>query len=91
MKEIAMFLLFIGLIFIIHGVYQQKFDGLKNNVRVEYRFIPRTFYEEQLTNDSQLSLNFKPMFDKDSWIDRNVTISNPSLELDKPAKSSPSW
>ena len=71
---------FIGLILIIHGIYQQKFDKLKENVRVEYRFIPRTYYEEQLNNESKLSMNFKGMFEKDSWIDRNVTLSNPSIE-----------
>lgn len=80
MKEIALFLFFIGLILIIHGIYQQKYDSLKQNVRVEYRFIPRTYYEEQLNNESKLSTNFKGMFEKDSWIDRNVTLSNPSLE-----------
>lgn len=80
MKEIATFLFFIGLILIIHGIYQQKYDKLKENVRVEYRFIPRTYYEEQLNNESKLSMNFKGMFEKDSWIDRNVTLSNPSLE-----------
>ena len=79
MKALAMFTLFIGLIFVIHGIYKQKYDSLEKNVRVEYRFIPRTYFEEQL-RDPQVSANFKTMFDKDLWMDRNITLSNPALE-----------
>lgn len=78
MKSIIFFLMFTGLLFIIHGIYQQKYDELKNNVRVEYRFIPRSFYEEQMSN-STVSSNFKNMFEKQAepWYDRNVSIDGP--------------
>lgn len=77
MKSIVFFLLFVGLIMIIHGIYDQKIKELNNNLRVEYRFIPRTYYEEQLANSS-VSTNFKTMFTKESpWYDRNISIGGP--------------
>lgn len=73
MKAIMFFFFVTGMILFIHGIYQQKFDALKDNVRVEYRFIPRTYYEEQLANASVAS-NFKNMFNKSSpWFERTVS------------------
>ena len=64
--------MFVGLILVIHGIYDQKYKELQTNMRVEYRFIPRTYYEEQLSN-STVSSTFKNMFNKESpWFDRNV-------------------
>lgn len=77
MKAVILFLLFIGFILIIHGIYEQKYNELKDNMRVEYRFIPRTYYEEQLSN-STVSSQFKNMFSKESpWYDRNISIGGP--------------
>lgn len=77
MKSVIFFLFFVGMILIIHGIYDQKYKELQNNLRVEYRFIPRTYYEEQLGN-STVSANFKNMFNKESpWYDRNVSIGGP--------------
>ncbi len=65
------------MILIIHGIYDQKYKELNDNMRVEYRFIPRTYYEEQLGN-STVSSNFKNMFNKESpWYDRNISIGGP--------------
>ena len=77
MKSVIFFLFFAGMILIIHGIYDQKYKGLNDNMRVEYRFIPRTYYEEQLGN-STVSSNFKNMFNKESpWYDRNISIGGP--------------
>jgi len=77
MKSVIIFLFFIGCILIIHGIYEQKYNELKNKLRVEYRFIPRTYYEEQLAN-STVSSQFKNMFQKESpWYDRNISIGGP--------------
>lgn len=72
MKSVIFFMMFVGMILIIHGIYDQKYAQLRNNMRVEYRFIPRTYYEEQLAN-STVTSNFKNMFNKESpWFD--ITI-----------------
>jgi hypothetical protein len=77
MKSVIFFLFFAGMILIIHGIYDQKYKELNDNMRVEYRFIPRTYYEEQLGN-STVSSNFKNMFNKESpWYDRNISVGGP--------------
>jgi hypothetical protein len=79
MKSIAMFLLFVGILLIVNGIYEQKYQSLKKNVKVEYRFIPRTFYEEQLAENSNVTSNFKNMFDTESpWFERTVTLPKPN-------------
>lgn len=74
MKAIIIFFFCFGIFLIIHGIYEQKYQSLKSNVRVEYRFIPRTYYEEQLAN-TPASSTMKNIFDKESpWFERNVTL-----------------
>jgi len=63
MQSITVFILFVGVFLIVHGVYEEKFRSLEDNVRVEYRFLPRTYYEEQLAN-TDVSGKFKNMFSK---------------------------
>lgn len=59
----------------MHGVYQQKIKAAQENVRIEYRFIPRTYYEEQLASSGTVTSNFKNMFNKESpWLERTVTL-----------------
>jgi len=71
MKSIIIFFFCFGIFLIIHGIYDQKFKALKKNTRVEYRFIPRSYYEEQL-NSNPVSSIFKNMFDKtDPWTDKD--------------------
>jgi hypothetical protein len=74
MKTIALVLLFLGVLLIIRGLYEDKYQSLKKNTKIEYRFIPRTYYEEQLNNDMNVSSNFKNMFNKELWVERNITI-----------------
>jgi hypothetical protein len=71
MKSIVVLLLFVGMALVIHGIYEEKFKQQEKNVRVEYRFVPRTFYDEQMAQ-TDLVGKFKGMFDKDSpWYDQN--------------------
>ena len=60
----------------MNGIYEQKFQSLKKNVKIEYRFIPRTYYEEQLAENADVTANYKNLFDKESpWFDRTITIA----------------
>jgi hypothetical protein len=57
---------------VVHGVYDERFRALKDNVRVEYRFVPRTYYEEQMSN-GDVGGTFKDMFEKGSpWQERGI-------------------
>lgn len=74
MRSVIIFMFCLGVLLVIHSIYEQKYQALKKNVRVEYRFIPRTYYEEQLAS-TPVSSMYKNMFDKESpWFDRNVTL-----------------
>lgn len=68
MKVIIILILFIGMFFIINGVYEQKLNAVKKDKNVEYKFIPRTYYEEQIAG-VDLNNKFSSMFDSASpWI-----------------------
>lgn len=72
MKNIILFLIFIGSFLIIMGIYEEKLRIAESSKKIEYKFIPRTYYEEQLSNDD-VSLNFADMFNKNSpWFDRTI-------------------
>lgn len=75
MRSLLVLLLFVGMFVIVHGVYDERFRALKDNVRVEYRFVPRTFYEEQLSNSHVTSIE-KNMFENTSpWQQQNLGSS----------------
>lgn len=78
MKSILVLLLFMGMFMIVHGFYEQQLKEIEKNPKVEYRFVPRSYYEEQLLDmdggeGSKASLHFKDMFQKDTpWMGRAV-------------------
>ena len=61
MKAIAIFLLFIGIIFIIQGYYNQK--TLCPPQKTVIKYIPRSMYEEQLSDTQNLQIFYKSMFE----------------------------
>jgi hypothetical protein len=71
MQGIVVLLLFVGVVMIMHGIYEEKLKAAEKKTKIEYRFVPRTYYEEQLAK-ADLQGTFKNMFDKESpWYDRN--------------------
>ena len=71
MKSIVLLLFFTGFMFVILG-YQKQLNVLPNP-KIEYRYIPRTFYDEQLSSGNVLK-QFSSLFeDENPWIkDRNI-------------------
>jgi len=55
---------FFGIILIIHGIYEEKFKKIKDNVKIQYRFVPRSYYDEQIFSN-QFSSKFSNIFDED--------------------------
>jgi len=77
-----MFCIFVGAFLILMGVYEEKIKIAESKKKIEYKFIPRTYYEEQMSNDD-VSLNFASMFNTVSpWFDRTV-----GQYIDKPTKN----
>ena len=64
-RAVIVILLFAGMAMIVHSVYEEKLARAKKNVKVEYRFLPRTLYEEQMAQTDTLG-DFKGMFDRSS-------------------------
>jgi|LakMenEpi03Aug12_release.lakeMendotaPanAssembly.Ray.scaffolds.fasta_scaffold4138982_1 hypothetical protein len=78
MRSIIFFLLVVGAFMVMHGIYEQKYKALEQNRRVEYKFLPRTYYEEQIA-EADVASKFKTMFDKESpWFERTVTLPKPN-------------
>ena len=66
MKSLALLLLFIGIILVVIG-YTKNTDKCPKP-KVEYRFVPRSFFEEQLSPDN-VTKQFQNMFgNNDPWL-----------------------
>ena len=64
MKLLIVLMFFFGILLIIHGIYEEKFKKLKDNVKIQYRFVPRSYYDEQIFSN-QFSSKFSNIFDED--------------------------
>jgi len=71
MKSIIILIFIIGVIMVLVGYTRQY--SICPNPRIEYRYIPRTFYDEQLSSENVLK-QFSSMFeDTNPWVkDRNI-------------------
>ena len=74
MRSIIVLLLFIAMFLIVDGIYKQKMKTVQRLVRTEYRFVPRTLYDEIL-NSNNVHAAMKNHFDTpDPWYSRNIGI-----------------
>jgi hypothetical protein len=72
MNSLVVLLLFVGMALVMHGVYEEKLQHARSATRVEYRFLPRTLYEEQMERVDLVG-KMGHMFDRASpWFDRAV-------------------
>lgn len=70
MQSLVVLLLFVGIVMVMHGMYEERLAVAERTAKVEYRFVPRTLYEEQMESTS-VSGKFKNMFQQESpWFDR---------------------
>ena len=42
MKTVIILILFLGVFFVINGVYEQKIENLQTKEKIVYKFVPRT-------------------------------------------------
>lgn len=71
MNTIALFLMLIGIFFIIIGYYK----NYKNcpPTKIEYRYIPRSFWDEYNQDDNTLN-EFYDLFEKNSPLEAGYTL-----------------
>lgn len=74
MKSIVLLLLQLGIIMIVMGYYRE-YSKCPNPI-IEYRFIPRTFYDEQLSTPN-LMKHFSSMFEDENIFLKDRNISKP--------------
>lgn len=63
MKSVVLLLLVVGAILIAMGYQKKMINNMETKTIVEYRFIPRSIYEEQF-GETNLEHSFKDMFEK---------------------------
>jgi hypothetical protein len=62
-----MLLVFLGLFLVVSGIYEEKLQHLQNSVKTEYKFVPRTQYQESIVSADLKSL-YRPTFiAEDPW------------------------
>tara|TARA_Y100001970_G_C13605614_1_gene542361 strand:+ start:346 stop:564 length:219 start_codon:yes stop_codon:yes gene_type:complete len=65
MKSIVLLLLVIGIVMISTGYQKSLYQNMENlKTVIEYRFIPRSIYEEQI-QPINIQQSFKDMFEKE--------------------------
>ena len=67
MKSFALLFLVISVVFITMGYMERKIEEKEDNKVIEYRFIPRSYIEEQ-TYSVDLKKNFANMFENDAYL-----------------------
>ena len=61
MKSLSLFILMLGIIMITVGYMDKKVDKAEKEKQIEYRFVPRSIYDEQI-QPVNLSDTFSTMF-----------------------------
>jgi len=64
MKSLVLLLLVISIVMMAIGYQKSLHEKMETRTVVEYRFIPRSLYEEQI-QPVNLQQSFKDMFDKE--------------------------
>lgn len=72
MRSLVLFLFVIGIILLTTGYQKKMLKTHEIQTRIEYRFIPRSIYDEQL-GEPQVSNSFTDMFERQD-VFRNRTI-----------------
>lgn len=77
MKAIAIFLLFLGMILIIKGYYNNKYKELQKP-EVIIKYVSRDEYEAQLSDELRLAEYYKGMFEgtQPNIYDGKININN---------------
>lgn len=71
MKSLVMVLLVIGLIMMALGYQKKILTNMETKTVVEYRFIPRSIYEDQF-GPVKLEASFQDMFEKQDVFFRKI-------------------
>lgn len=51
MKLIIFLFLLLGMFLLIQGIYEEKLTNIKKQVKVEYRYVPRSYQSNMILDD----------------------------------------
>ena len=71
MKSLLFLMLFMGIIFVIDGVYQDEIHKLQNKKKIEYRIVPRAMYDDMVFVKGTDSSGYANIFD-DKFVYRGI-------------------
>lgn len=74
MKAFAIFLLFIGIILVIQAYYSNNNTCPEPKTIIKY--VPRSIYEEQLSDKQKLTEFYKVMFDGSNINNNDIDLTN---------------
>ena len=61
MKSLSLLVLILGIVFVTVGYMDNKVKQTQNEKKIEYRFVPRSIYDEQI-KPTDLNDTFSTMF-----------------------------
>ena len=61
MKSLSLLVLILGIVFITVGYMDNKVESIKDEKKIEYRFVPRSIYDEQI-RPVNINQTFSSMF-----------------------------
>ena len=71
MKSLVIVLLVLGLIMMALGYQKKLLQNMETKTVIEYRFIPRSIYEDQF-NPQKLESTYQDMFEKQDVFFRKI-------------------
>jgi hypothetical protein len=72
MKLFITLILFAGILMVIQGIHTDQMKMIKERVKVEYRFVPRSYYDEMLFDKQFASITEDLNNTDDQWYTRNI-------------------
>lgn len=87
MKLLILLMFFFGILLIVQGIYEERFLTLKNKYKIQYRFVPRSYYDEQIFSN-QFASKFSNIFeeDQDKWSANQRTFTPYEIDDSKDKK-----
>ena len=61
MKSLSLFLIMIGIVMVTVGYMNGKIKSIEKAPKIEYRFVPRTLYDDQI-KPTNINETFSKMF-----------------------------
>ena len=83
MNPIIFALMFIGIFMMIYGIYEEKIKYLKQTQKTKYKFVPRTYYEEQIFNknfDTKIESIYKNIDKRKEHLDVENIVTRPDTK-----------